>query len=258
MGVCFSLCVRPPVLFANPKNRKTCTIKWLEENAQTGDILLFSTISITSEFIENIEGSDWSHVGMIIRKTGQHKWNSHGHTGDLFLWEAEPSADEDIDVISNKRDKVGVRLVSLHHRLQNPNIASMMYRQLVKRDGTFIDENSAYNINHNMNIWINSESRKTFVSEKACMIHSLFSSDPAIIPRSHYPEYFCSQLAICTLMNIGVLPKPESSTEKNTPGINPIRTCPADFGDLYDDNNELSRNMKDQGFLYGDQFFIET
>lgn len=83
----------------------------IKEELKTGDIILFHGIHLSSEIDELLTGSEWSHVGMVIRP------EDIGITeyGRLLLWES--------NILVNLKDvqlneaKTGPMLVDLEERL---------------------------------------------------------------------------------------------------------------------------------------------
>jgi len=80
----------------------------LEKEMELGDIILFNGKYKGSKVIEFFEGSQWSHVGMVVRL--------EAFDGPL-IWEAT-SLTNIPDVIFHDH-KVGVKLVSLKKRLEH-------------------------------------------------------------------------------------------------------------------------------------------
>ena len=104
----------------------------LAPGMQTGDLVLFNGKYPGSKFIEFMEGSEWSHVGMVVRLSG---------FGQPLVWEATSLTNLQ-DVLFHDQ-KPGPKLVDLKDRLvhygddlkhyENANFA---YRKLqVERTG---------------------------------------------------------------------------------------------------------------------------
>ncbi|MGG4142658.1 hypothetical protein ABEW34_05960 [Paenibacillus algorifonticola] len=87
--------------------KKRITYSEIEDQLQTGDILLCHSVIHESIIIEFIEGSPWSHIGMIVRLP-QYDYP--------LLWEST-TFDNIPDVLLGKT-KNGPMLVPLHERLQ--------------------------------------------------------------------------------------------------------------------------------------------
>jgi hypothetical protein len=80
----------------------------LAPGMQTGDLVLFNGKYEGSKFIELLEGSEWSHVGMVVRRSG--------FDGPL-IWEAT-SLTNLPDVLFHDQ-KPGPKLVDLKERLMH-------------------------------------------------------------------------------------------------------------------------------------------
>lgn len=80
---------------------------------KSGDLVLFHGIETTSELIELIEWSYWSHIGMVILP------KDIGLAGEEPLfWESTASGDGIIDQLTGKPKENGPMLVSLGERIQ--------------------------------------------------------------------------------------------------------------------------------------------
>ncbi|MEA4926034.1 MAG: hypothetical protein VB084_12060 [Syntrophomonadaceae bacterium] len=80
---------------------------------KTGDLVLFHGIETTSELIELIEWSYWSHIGMVVLP------KDIGLSGEEPLfWESTASGDGIIDQLTGKPKESGPMLVSLGERIQ--------------------------------------------------------------------------------------------------------------------------------------------
>jgi hypothetical protein len=73
----------------------------------TGDVLLFSSEGLAAGLVKLVSGSEWSHVGIVVR-----------HEGRIYLGEATP--DSDIRCDHCQRSHGGVRYVLLEDRLRLP------------------------------------------------------------------------------------------------------------------------------------------
>ena len=182
---------------------------WLQRHAQTADIVLFSTSHPTSLCIEWAEGSNWSHVGMIVR---------HQSNNRLYLWEAEPGEDGMVDQLLGDHHQKGVRLVALEQRLFGPkNCLGMLYRRIAN-----IDAARRQHINATMLKWERAQDGKRFTNSFLTMIRSLTP-----FPNASDPDpsgYFCSQLIVRTFIELGLMP----------PSYVPSNFSPFDFGEAYD------------------------
>ena len=80
---------------------------------KTGDLILFHGVQTTSELIELIEWSYWSHVGMVILP------KDIGMTGaEPLFWESTASGDGLTDYLTGKPKENGPMLVLLADRIQ--------------------------------------------------------------------------------------------------------------------------------------------
>ena len=87
---------------------KKMTFEALEKGMETGDIVLFNGQYKGSKFIELLEQSEWSHVGIVVKTK---------EFDEPLLWEAT-SLTNIKDVIFNDHKK-GVKLVNLKERLSH-------------------------------------------------------------------------------------------------------------------------------------------
>jgi hypothetical protein len=224
-GTCCSVLSKPMQI---DPHALCVTIDWLEDHANTGDILLFSTNYPTSRCIEWGENTDWSHVGMIVRNP---------HTHRLYVWESEPGSDGNKDVLRGDHHQSGVRLVSLSKRLNKTrssiNCAGILYRRLFY-DNT---NNRLEAINRRMIKWEAHEDGKPFTKNFLDMVKSTCTSTEHINPSydfyspSSLPTgYFCSQLIVRTYIYLRLVP---------TKTFRPAEFSPVDFADLYDYQGKL-------------------
>ncbi|PKM93327.1 MAG: hypothetical protein CVU84_16030 [Firmicutes bacterium HGW-Firmicutes-1] len=84
----------------------------IEKTLATGDLILFHGKQSTSELIELLEWSYWSHIGMIVLP------KDVGLEGEgPFIWESTSSGDGIIDVILGKEKPNGPMLIPLKDRI---------------------------------------------------------------------------------------------------------------------------------------------
>jgi len=85
----------------------------VKDSLKTGDLILFHGVQTTSQLIELIEWSCWSHVGMVVLP------KDIGMTGEEPLfWESTASGDGLTDYLTGQPKENGPMLVSLHDRIQ--------------------------------------------------------------------------------------------------------------------------------------------
>ncbi len=232
MGTMCSIYPRP--IHIDP-SKEYIDWKWIKKNADTGDILLFSTNYLSSRLIECAEGVDWSHVGMVVR----HRHNSRlkSNKDKLYLWEAMPGNDGNEDVLKDDHHTSGVRLVCLQTRITNARRTNkMLYRKLGG-----VDPQRRVEINERMILWEKSEDGKPFTHDFFSMIKAVFYSSES--KNKSYvaienKEYFCSQLVARTFIHLGLIP---SKLYK------PAEFAPVDFAELYDEQQKLFSAMQECG-----------
>lgn len=221
MGSCCSAISRPLTIDPDAEH---VDWEWLKQNAETGDILLFSTKCLASLIIEWGESTDWSHVGMIVR----HRFYANKidpEKDKLYVWEAEPGSDGNKDALKGDQHQSGVRLVPLQRRIRyTPGCSGMLYKRL-----NGITESRKQEINKKMLNWEQSEDGKPFTSQFLTMVKAVTTNSEDLnesYSSAYTPSaYFCSQLVARTYIHLGLLPPSK---------FRPAEFAPVDFGDLYD------------------------
>lgn len=198
---------------------QTVDYTWLQENANTGDILLFSANHFIGCITKWYGATAWTHVGMIVR-----------HDQDLFVWEAMRGKDNNRDLLKGDDHQEGVRLVDLRTRIAlcilNSKCGGILYRRLV------VDAGRRRQFDRIMRELEKTEDGKPFTDSLLKMVES--SSSGMVYndlkTRSHNPlsipkNYFCSQLVTYTYMRLGLIPDDQWDPEEFSP---------LDFDDLFD------------------------
>jgi hypothetical protein len=158
---------------------------------KTGDLVLFHGLDLESEFIEFVEHSIWSHVGMVVRMPCLEY---------PLLWESTP-LHYLTDPLLHQR-KSGPRVVSLDDRLVVSMSKGLYNRFLVRR----LEVNRSKDMFNNLANFISEVHWMTFPAEWVVIrdfLEGRFLQSVPGVRRSFY----CSELVAETYMRMGLLPK---------------------------------------------------
>ncbi|PQP83921.1 hypothetical protein C0Q44_04635 [Paenibacillus sp. PCH8] len=182
------------------------TIKYaeIEQRLKTGDMLLCHSVMHESIIIEFIEGSEWSHIGMIVRLP-QYDYP--------LLWES--TAFDNLQDVLLGKTKTGPMLVPLYERIRTDidNLWDPMFafRLLDKactpemeaelmnliqqvHGGKFPEEREMLEIVIEGKLGIDSESPNLFCSQLFAETYTrLGLLSPERVPNSYWPVDFSSQ-----------------------------------------------------------------
>lgn len=168
--------------------KKTVKYADIEPRLQTGDILLCHSVMHESIMIEFIEGSPWSHIGMIVRLP-QYDYP--------LLWEST-TFDNVKDVLLGKT-KNGPMLVPLYERLRT-DIDNLWDPMFAFR---LLDMERAPAMEQALMKTIQEVHGAVFPNELE-MLEIVTAGKLGVNPGHH--SMFCSQLFAYTSMQLGLLP----------------------------------------------------
>ncbi|WP_228727692.1 hypothetical protein [Fusibacter ferrireducens] len=182
----------------------------IKDSLKTGDLMLFHGVAPTSELIEIIEWSYWSHVGMVVIP------EDIGLTGrDPLIWESTSSGDGIEDVINKAPKDNGAMLISLEERIRVDLVNHFDTHFKVKYISRALDDVELEKLKN----FIYAAHDKSFPDTKGLL--------KGYVDGKHYNkptpdnEAFCSQLAAETYMAMDIL-----STKYVANGY-----CPNDFNE---------------------------
>jgi hypothetical protein len=178
------------------------SLEWLQKNAQTGDILLFSGSSIYSNAIKLFTMSDWTHVAVIIRR----------YDGIYVLQSVLRTRKYYKDYLTNEERNSGVMLNTLEDVIEEDK-GKIYYRQLII---------SGYTINDQaVNEFLKKVKGKFYETNPIVLVSSVDRKNVA----KDEDTLFCSELVFAFYLKIGII---ENDWE------NPNNIIPSDYASKYD------------------------
>ncbi|MGQ8874739.1 hypothetical protein [Paenibacillus sp. TSA_86.1] len=166
---------------------KTVKYAEIEPRLKTGDMLLCHSVIHESIMIEFIEGSAWSHIGMVVRLP-QYDYP--------LLWES--TAFENLNDVLLGEKKTGPMLVPLHERIQT-DVDQLWDPMFAFR---LLNGPCTPEMEEELNNLIQEVHEGQFPKERE-MLESVAEGKLGI--SSHSPNLFCSQLFAETYMRMGLL-----------------------------------------------------
>lgn len=167
--------------------------KEITDEFETGDLILFHTNhdgSLFGRLIQFFTGSNYSHVGMILRDP---TFIDKKLVGLLFL----ESAWENFPDCENNVKKLGAEIVDLERMMQGTGSMNLYYRKLTLKNGKKIDENKMKEIHkviHN----------KPYDTVPNDWLQAFFNIDTK--PQKE-DRFWCSALVGYVYTKLGLLPK---------------------------------------------------
>lgn len=164
----------------------------IKDSLNTGDVMLFHGLGFECQFIEALQWSEWSHVGMVINPQ-----DIDIEYDGLLLWESSTS--DYLEDITLKCKKKGPMLVSLHDRLE--------YDLKTKGDNKFYISYLNYALDNNMfsllKQFINDVHNYSFPDTK--QFYENFVMGREFNKTHSNKNYFCSELLADTYMHLGLI-----------------------------------------------------
>ena len=165
--------------------------KDIKHQFETGDIILFhSNTNWFGKFIQFCTGSDYSHVGMILKDPGFTEKKLVG----LFFWES--SWENYPDVEDNKK-KLGVEIVDLDTMINHTGNINLYYRKLTLNNGKQLDEKKLAEIHSAVH-------NKPYDTNVLDWIQAFFKID--LNPKKT-DRFWCSALLGYIYVKLGLLPE---------------------------------------------------
>lgn len=168
-----------------------------EAGFQTGDILLFEGKSPLDYMIQEVEGSLYNHVGMIIRQ---------GDT--LYFWDAPGGGNQFPDPYRSNQPHTGCRVAPLEALLEYymSEEVALFYRQL--QTPLSADQIAALNIFINQADGLPFPFQTPSLPDEANLGLGLMGSFLLgnLFKATIAGSYFCAQLVADTYMHMGLLP----------------------------------------------------
>ncbi|HEU4965358.1 MAG TPA: hypothetical protein VFV52_16145 [Bacilli bacterium] len=171
------------------ENAKKVHYQDIVNTLQTGDLLLCHGLEVQSLRIQALEGSMWSHVGMIVKLP---------EFDEPLLWQSYPL--DTIPDVELHKIKAGPMLVPLHTQLvsaveeMHDSMFAIRHLNNVERTPemmkAFLD-------------FVNEAHKATFPTEMQMYLEAL---EGKLGIRAPYSNYFCSELVAETYMRLGLLP----------------------------------------------------
>ena len=175
--------------------RDRITLEDLEQDCQTGDILLFSGEGLFAAFEEFFNYSEWGHVAVVYR---------HKRWGPC-VWESS-TRDATHDLLTKGSDKDGPRLIRLREKVikfVNTWGSKVAWRKLWVRDRGRV---LCPDWQQRLSALVKRVHMQPFEKHKFDMARSLVPWIPGAQEGGDETSYFCSELVARTLMEMGLFP----------------------------------------------------
>lgn len=171
----------------------------VKDSLKTGDLILFHGRLKIGEFIEAVEGCEWSHVGMVIKSEDI----GISASDKLLLWESNDLTNLKDEVLN--KSKTGPMLVDLYERMLTDikeNYDNMFKIRYLK----YNDKVNVKEMLDNLKSFIFSVHTDNFPKSEFKMIEDFLEG--RILNKNFNPkEFFCSELIAATYMKMGILPE---------------------------------------------------